>query len=151
MQEQIFEGLSRNLPTSKGEFVIKLIPEGLGEITVRLLSSEGRTTLRMITASAETARLINQDLPALQNALKPIKVEVQQAVQETHVGQDANAYYQGFDQFNQFSQYHQYQSQHGEGRYFGAADSTTDGELIEEGYAGYSGAGPPGQELDLYV
>ena len=103
--EQIFSGLSQNLKAGRGEFVIKLVPEGLGEITVKLLSLEGRTTLRLITASAETAKLINNDLAALQNALRPIRVEVQEAVQESPEGREAAGYFAGFDQFNQFNQY----------------------------------------------
>ena len=126
--DQILLRLSGNLSAGKGEFVMKLIPEGLGEITVKLLAKEGRTTLRIITASAETARLINQDIQALQDALKPIRVEVREAVPQAGSGGEADAYFTGFNGFSQFNQFTQYQNQDeaakntGGGRITGAAE-----------------------------
>jgi len=146
--DQILFGLSQNLPLGKGEFVIKLEPEGLGEITVKLLAKEGRTTLRLITASAETARLINNDIAALQNALRPIRVEVQEAVQESTAGQENNAYYPGFDQFNQFNQYrNQRESDQDSGRSGGPVAGVAREDDVPEIVRGR----PPDQDLDMYI
>jgi len=152
MPTQIMTGLSRNLQAGKGEFTLKLEPEGLGEITVKLLAKEGRTTLRIITASAETARLINADILALQNALKPIRVEVQEAVQQTEASSEEAAYFAGFDQFNQFNQY---RNQGEPGR----STSGSEFRLSLEGIDEIAGAGigeiipaaPQEGDLDMYV
>jgi hypothetical protein len=141
--EQIMTGLSQNLRAGAGEFVIKLVPEGLGEITVRLLMSEAGTTLRIITASAQTARLINSDIAALQSALRPIHVEVLEAVPETAQGGEAGAYYPGYDQFNQYSSRHGQGQSHGQGEHDEAQD---DGLLAMQ-----AAIALPEQDLDVYV
>ena len=126
--EQILVGLSRNLSAGKGEFVLKLVPEGLGEITVKLLAKEGRTTLRIITASAETARLINNDLAALQNALRPIRVEVHEAVPGTESGKEANVF-AGYDQLEQFNQFNQFGNR---GEPDGSAGRSRNNGIVDE-------------------
>ena len=149
--DQIFLGLSQNLKAGKGEFVIKLIPENLGEITVKLLAKEGRTTLRIITASAETARLINNDLAALQNALKPIRVEVQQAVPETQADKEAGAYFTGYDQFSQFNEFNQYGNQGDANAYYGEARNAEAGDGADAERIMPMGMTAPDSELDMYI
>ena len=149
--EQIFVGLSQNLKAGRGEFVVKLEPEGLGEITVKLLAKEGRTTLRIITASAETARLINNDLAALQNALKPIRVEVHQAVPETTADSEAGAYFAGFDQFGQFNQFNQFGNQGDAHPSFGRSMAANAVGEPEAGMMEPMWAAAPDSELDMYV
>ena len=149
--EQIFLGLSQNLKAGKGEFVIKLVPEGLGEITVKLLAKEGRTTLRIITASAETARLINNDLASLQNALKPVRVEVREAIPETAADREANAYYAGFDQFEQFNQFNQFGNQGNANPSFGGPRGAGTPDEEDGPVAGLGRSPAPDSELDLYV
>ncbi|MEA4896242.1 MAG: flagellar hook-length control protein FliK [Oscillospiraceae bacterium] len=80
VMEQITDGIRQNLSLGKSEFVIKLKPEALGEITVKLVEEAGKTTLSITTASAQTAKLINNDISALRNAVAPMNVEVQYAV-----------------------------------------------------------------------
>ncbi len=90
MSEQIQTGIAQNLLEGKKEFTIKLRPEGLGEITVKLVEQEnGSTTLNLVASSAKTAELITRDLNALQNAMRPLQVEVQtvQTVAETQQAQ----------------------------------------------------------------
>jgi flagellar hook-length control protein FliK len=147
---QIFLGLSQNLKAGKGEFVLKLIPEGLGEITVKLLETEGRTTLRIITASAETAKLINQDLAALQNALKPIRVEVREAVAEAPESREEASYYAGFDQFSQFSQFNQFGNQSGSREASGTGHAARISGEPEVG-SPLPRAAAPNSDLDRYV
>ena len=153
--EQILAGLSKNLQAGRGEFVLKLEPEGLGEITIKLLAKEGRTTLRIITASAETARLINNDFHTLQNALRPIQVEVHEAVPETEAGKDANRYFPGFDQFNQFNQFDQYRNQGEPNQSKGGGQnhkiSGVQGDYFGDALTEPGSIPVPGAELDMYI
>lgn len=87
--DQISQGIKNNLHSSKGEFTIKLRPESLGEITIKLVEEAGKTTLSITTASAQTAKLINNELAALKQAVAPMHVEVNEAVtqsQQSHEG-----------------------------------------------------------------
>jgi len=78
--EQIRTGLAQRLGEGKNEFTMKLRPEKLGEITVKLIEESGKMTLRIEAARSETARLINSDLTALKEAVGPMQVEVHEAV-----------------------------------------------------------------------
>ena len=80
---QLEKGVNETLAAGKQEFTMKLKPESLGEITVKLVEQDGRLTLNLTTASAQTAKLINNDLAALREAVKPMNVEVHEAVQQT--------------------------------------------------------------------
>lgn len=148
ISQQIFTGLSKNLAAQKSEFVIKLMPEGLGEVTVKLLEKEGKTTLRIITASSETARLINNDINALRDALRPIQVEVHEAIPETRPDSEAAGYQQQFAQFGQFNQFGR-QGNQGESQ-GGTQWRSAIEEGKEEALAQWPAAAPD-SDLDLYV
>ncbi len=84
VEQQIQQGITENLLHGRKEFVIKLRPEGLGEITVKLLEKPGEASvLSLITSSAESAKLINEKLTALQEAMRPLQVQVNMATQQT--------------------------------------------------------------------
>ncbi|MDR1193697.1 MAG: flagellar hook-length control protein FliK [Peptococcaceae bacterium] len=138
--DQIFQGLSQNLAAGKGEFVLRLRPEGLGEVTVKLAASAGKTTLRIITASQATARLINQELPALRAALSPIQVEVREAVPGAAADGEAA-----------FRQEYYMADQQGERRQEQGRQSHFDGGGWEEALAEVSGGGLADGELDTYI
>lgn len=74
---QVATGLEKNLPLEKGEFVIKLKPDGLGEITVRLTEADGKIALNILTTSTQVTKLLGQELSALQQSLRPYHAEVQ--------------------------------------------------------------------------
>lgn len=80
LSEQISTGISERLREGKSEFTIKLKPENLGEITIKLIEESGKMTLRIEALRSETARLINNDLSALREAVRPMQVEVHEAV-----------------------------------------------------------------------
>ncbi len=82
--DQITDGIKQNISLGKSEFTIKLKPEALGEITVKLVEEAGKTTLTITAAKAQTAKLINNDLDALRAAVAPMKVEVRDAVVSTN-------------------------------------------------------------------
>lgn len=81
--EQLKEAIPARLSEGKGEFTMRLKPEKLGEITVKLVEESGKMTLRITAASAQTARAINSDLSALREAVRPLQVEVHEAATQT--------------------------------------------------------------------
>lgn len=83
ISEQIATDVSKNMALGKNEFTVKLKPESLGEITVKLSEADGKTTLTITTASAHTAKLINDDLSDLKAAVSQMNVHVNEAVAKT--------------------------------------------------------------------
>lgn len=104
---QLGRAVNEQVAAGTREFVLKLEPESLGEITVKLVEKAGKTTLQLTAASAQTTRLLNSELPALREALKPMQVEVREAVAQTHASQEHGAA-AGFDMAGQ-----QFAGQHG--------------------------------------
>lgn len=78
LAEQVKAGIFENVSQGKNEFVVRLKPEGIGEIEVRLSENKDKISLSIITNSPQTARLISNEILALQNALRPLNAEVQQ-------------------------------------------------------------------------
>ncbi|MCH4239885.1 MAG: flagellar hook-length control protein FliK [Oscillospiraceae bacterium] len=110
LTSQIKAGIADNLLQGKQDFIIKLKPDGLGEITVKLSEKAGEaTTLHLMTANSETARLINNDLDALRDAMKPLQVVVESAQSQ----QTGNGTEQTGQQFGQQQQYNMFDQQHG--------------------------------------
>ncbi len=107
--EQVQQGLTTNLEQGETAFTIRLNPENLGEITVKVQEVDGKTTVHLYTASEETARTINNELHALREAVKPMAVEVHEAISQSAQGQSADT--QGFDLGSQFAQQQRRQQQ----------------------------------------
>ena len=82
--EQITDGIKQNISLGKKEFTIKLTPETLGEITVKLVEAEGKATLTITTANEQAAKIINKEIDALREAVAPMNVEVRNAVTSTN-------------------------------------------------------------------
>lgn len=51
-EKQLLKGVEENLKNGKSEFTVKLKPEGLGEIIVRLVQNDGGKMLMSMTASS---------------------------------------------------------------------------------------------------
>lgn len=86
VDQQIQQGITENLLKGQKEFVIKLRPEGLGEVTVKLLERPGQASiLSLVTSSTEAAKLINQKLSVLQEAMRPLQVQVNMAEPDHYV------------------------------------------------------------------
>ena len=77
---QVTTDIAKNLGDGKSEFVIKLQPEGLGEITVKMMAEGGKTTLSILTSSAQTERLLNNEIANLREALRPLGAEVKEVI-----------------------------------------------------------------------
>lgn len=75
---QLKDGILENVGQGKNEFVVRLKPEGIGEIVVKLSEDKSKIILSIFTASTQTAKLISNEVASLQNALRPLHAEVQQ-------------------------------------------------------------------------
>ena len=76
--QQVAKGVAENLLRGRSEFTVKLRPEGLGEILVKLVSDDaGKTILSMVASSQRTADLLNRDLASLQSQLGNHNVEIE--------------------------------------------------------------------------
>ncbi len=98
--QQLSKGIYENLEKGKSEFTVRLRPEGLGEILVKLVSEEGgKAVLSMIASSEKTAELLNRDLAALQNTLNQHNVEIENnTVKTTETVMQAQT---AFDQYDE--------------------------------------------------
>lgn len=130
--DQLKTGILDNLRQGKNEFVVKLKPEGLGEITVKLTESKNEISLRIVTSSAAVGRMIANDVNALQNALRPLRAQVQEIVTVPAAGENAaGMMLTGGQGEQQFAWHYQNQQQTGGGRAHADGDGDFDG-LVEE-------------------
>lgn len=77
---QLKTGILEQTGAGKNEFIVRLEPEGIGEIVVKLSEDHERIALSIFTSSTYTAKLITDEVVTLQNALRPLQAEVQQIV-----------------------------------------------------------------------
>lgn len=75
---QIREGVDTHVAQNDSDFTIKLRPEGLGEITVKLVSQDGRVTLSLSASDANVQRLLGSEINNLRDIMRPYNVEVAQ-------------------------------------------------------------------------
>lgn len=76
-ENQLLKGVEENLKNGNNEFTVKLKPEGLGEIVVKLVQNDGGKMLMSMTASnIKTAELLNSNLSSLQSSLSQHNVEI---------------------------------------------------------------------------
>lgn len=100
---QTVEGIKQNAAKGKEEFVMKLSPQGLGEITVKLVSENGRTTMQITAQNQNIQRILGAELEALKQAVRPYNVEVKEV-------NTANQSQLDMNMSNQNSSQQQYQS-----------------------------------------
>ncbi len=83
MRAQVEEGILTGIRKGQEEFSIKLKPEGLGELTVKLAkNSEGFMSLSIIAKNAETAKNLAGEIDQLRQNLQSMKVEVDSILTE---------------------------------------------------------------------
>lgn len=152
VQEQITDAVKQNISLDKSDFTIKLKPENLGEIVVKLVEEEGKTTLTITTASMHTAKLINSEIDALRQAVAPMNVEVRHAVVSTN--ETASGTMQQFNMTGQ--QFTQQQFTHQQNFYQMAQtiSGQTDSQTPEDSYASSQATQMKallGKQLDAYI
>lgn len=78
---QIRQGAQQHIEQGDSDFTIKLRPEGLGEITVKLASQDGRVTLSLSASNANVQKLLGSEIDNLREIMRPYNVEVAQVEQ----------------------------------------------------------------------
>lgn len=157
LAQQVETGIKESLNAGKSEFTIKLKPENLGEITVKLTEEAGKSVLTITTASASTAKLLNSDLDSLKAAMAPLNVRVNETVTQTAASQQGSS--QQFDMAGQ--QFAGQQQQQQFARQFMARQNTNyygasyRGTAQDDSYAAAAAAGTAARVavsgLDAYV
>lgn len=152
-EKQIAEELYAGLANGKSEFIIRLKPQTLGEVTVKLTEKDGQMTLRLSAVNEKTVKLLNNQLDALREAVRPMQVEVKQVV-----GQSQSADGQNLSQQMDMSGGHFFQqsNQAGQSFYRSAQQGCVIADEPEEAMASQqqamAAAAQIGQNmLDLYV
>lgn len=107
--KQVTQQMQLNLEKGSTEFTIRLHPENLGEITVKLVQKDGAMTLLLAADSENTKKLLNTNLEALREAVRPMQVEVREAVVQTQQADGENMSRQMDMSNGQF--FHQQQAQ----------------------------------------
>jgi len=150
--DQLKDGIKQNISVGKSEFTIKLNPESLGEITVKLIDEAGKTTLSITTASAATAKLINNDINTLKDAVASMNVEVKHAVVQT--SESANSSMQQFNMSGQQFAGQQFSGQQSFYQMTQPTSSHADKQNSEEAFSALQGAyvqTVSSDRLDAYI
>lgn len=82
LAEQVQTGILAALQKGEESINIKLSPEGLGELTIRLTKTPEGMSLNLVAKSSETAKLLSEELNHLRDTLKPLRVAVDQVLTE---------------------------------------------------------------------
>lgn len=130
--EQVRTGITDKLAAGDtNEFVLKLKPEGLGQITVKMVETDGKISLSIITSSQQAQNALSSQLGSLKEALRPFHAEVSQIVTQDHSMNQNNPNQSGFQQ--NFAEQHRGQnSQQNPQNHFWQTESETPREA--EGY-----------------
>jgi len=124
---QAREGIIEQLGSGKDEFVVRLKPEGLGEITVRLMQTGDKIALSISASNSHVARLLSSEIDQLRESLRPYNTVVQEVVD-----QQAYASNQDFAQNFAGSQYQQQQQYQGQQRHGISFMDFVNGGTVEE-------------------
>lgn len=82
IMSQVKEGIIQEIGSGKDEFIVKLKPEGLGEITVRLMQSDDKIALSISASNSHVARLLSSEIDQLRESLRPYNTVVQEVVDQ---------------------------------------------------------------------
>lgn len=124
---QIKTAADAHAAQNDSDFVIKLRPEGLGEITVKLASQDGRTTLSLSASDANVQKMLGGEINTLREIMRPYNVEVAQ------VEQSNSAVYADLQQQLQQQQSSQQQSGNQQSRMYAVdyADAPEEQEISQ--------------------
>lgn len=116
---QVQTGILANLDKGQQEFVIKLKPEGLGDITVKLVENAGKISLSIITSTQQAHSALSSEISSLREALRPFNAEITQLV-----ANDQSAFAQQQSMGEHRHDGHQGEQQHRGGRFWEPEDNT---------------------------
>lgn len=83
---QVKTGLTQGIEKAQQDFVIKLQPEGLGEITVRMAQQDGKLMINLSAANQNTQRILVNEMESLRQSMQQYNAVVQ--TQESSSGQN---------------------------------------------------------------
>ena len=130
--KQLKTGILENVARGRNEFLVRLKPEGIGEIMVKFSENKDKITLSIFTTDTQTARLISGEVAALQNALKPLNAEVQE-ITTVSANEQAAQYSQQNQMTDQGRQFFDRQpSQEGRGSHRGGVSAIREEESFDE-------------------
>lgn len=95
--EQLKTGVLRAVEAGAKELTIRLKPEGLGDIVIRLTSAGEKTTVRIGVTNPETEKLVTSQMESLKDMLRPLNTEVQEVYHSSQNAMD----FSGFSQHMQ--------------------------------------------------
>lgn len=83
VETQLYDALAAGAAEGREEVTVKLAPEELGEVTIRLTkNAEGGMSLNIIAKNPETQQLLAAQVNSLQETLQPYKVDVENIMTE---------------------------------------------------------------------
>ncbi len=101
--KQTADGIFHQINGDGEKFVVKLNPEGLGEITVTILKNDTSSVLSLSVSNSKTAEILGSDLASLQESLKNLDIDFTEINIETQNQQE--------EQLNDYEeQYKKYQN-----------------------------------------
>lgn len=131
---QLKEGVTENVSEGKSEFTVKLKPDGLGEITVKLVEgSDNKMTLSLMTSNTQVAKMLSNEIGLLRETMKPYNVEVREIVNQAGSSEQAQntAANENFAQSFAGQQGHQY-AREGFAEYYYDRDNDPDAPFPTE-------------------
>lgn len=149
--EQITDGVKANLNLEKSEFTVKLNPEELGELTLKLVEENGKMVLDITAASEKTARLLNGDIAALRDSVGSMNIEVREVTVSApeEIQENSAQFNMTSQQFSEQQRAFQNQQQQGNKPYYAAGHEAYGAEMVTQDYAGRIKSAVDG--LDTYV
>lgn len=137
---QVKTGIEKGLKDELQQFTIKLKPDGMGEILVRMVSTGGKVAMSIGVSNIETQKLLNSEMLNLKEMLQPFNAEVREVYHNNSGGMDMMNYQQSFyeQQQGQMSG----KSHHGGRSRFGeSAETVAESDGIAEPVENYIQAG----------
>jgi hypothetical protein len=90
--EQVKTGILKKLDSDESRFIVRLKPEGLGEIAVDMVQKSGKIVLNIIASSSQTEKLLASELTGLRDSLRLYNAEIKQ-VTSTETDPSALSYF----------------------------------------------------------
>lgn len=100
--DQVTNGIKTKMASNESDFTMKLQPEGLGEITVKLVSEAGKLTVNIVATSQKTEQLLNSQLSSLRSSLDQTHSDIKEI--NVYKQADSMGFTNGKDFFNQQQQ-----------------------------------------------
>lgn len=112
--DQVTNGIKTKMAGNESDFTMKLQPEGLGEITVKLVSEAGKLTVNIVATSQKTEQLLNSQLSSLRSSLDQTHSDIKEV--NVYKQADSMGFANGKEFLNQQQQQnrqqHTYQQRH---------------------------------------